>query len=228
MSELLLKQVGSGDTATSVVPAGAKIVHNRIENRLDVIGVGELTIVSFDLGEGVVYLMNGAGKTIDKYDSNGAPPKQSSERELAIPTDEVISIGGVRYININGKTFRIPEDNPSLTLEAYDENNVTLTHTTLNKWKVLKNYQTLRDLFGVYGPQVHHVKVVGALELMPFNLGVGVTFKGGTEVPHETQIKEFGVGFRLTNNVHVVKNNKVYIAGSNDNLLYCGLLVEGK
>ena len=228
MSELLLKQVGSGDTATSVVPAGAKIVHTRVENRLDVVGAGDFNIASFDLGEGVVYLMNGAGKTIDKYESNGAPPKQTHERDLANASDEVISISGVRYININGKTYRIPEECASLTLEAYDVNGTGLTHVTLNKWKVLKNYQTLSDLFGVYGPQVNTVKVVGPLEPMPFNLGVGVTFKGGAEVPHEAQIKEFGVGFRLTNNVHVVKNNKVYIAGPNDNLLYCGLMVEGK
>ncbi len=231
MSDLTLKQVQGDNSATCGVPAGARIEHLRQENKLAV-RYGQQVITEFDLAEGTVYLMNSAGKTIDKYESNGAKPKQLEPDDYANADDYIFTLHGVRYINFNCKTYRVPEQNPHFILEALDKSNVIIGRVQVNKWGMLKRVQPLKDLFGADNvEQIQKIRVIGNVKFEPqdFVLGTGVNFQNGTIVPHEHKLKEFGATFHLVPDVHLIKNNKVYTANANGDMLYHGLLVaEGK
>ena len=147
MSELTLKQVQGDNSAICGVPAGARIEHIRQDNKIEV-RVGAQLITTFDLADGVVYLMNGAGKTIDKFETNGTPPKKEQPTDYSNPEDLFFTMHGVRYININEKTYRIPELVSNIALEAWDENDRVVGRTQLSKWNVMKQILQLGDLFG--------------------------------------------------------------------------------
>ena len=229
MSDLTLKQVQGDNSAISGVPAGARIEHIRQENKIEV-RVGQQLITTFDLAEGVVYLMNSAGKTIDKFETNGAPPKQEQPEDYANSDDLLFTMHGVRYININNKTYRIPDVVSNFTIEAWDENGRVIGRLQISKWSVMKQIQRLGDLFG--NDKVERIKkiwVVGGvkLELQDYVLGSGVNFQKGTVMPHEQKLKEFGATLKLVPDVHLVKNNRVYTSNADGDFIYHGLLVVG-
>ena len=229
MSDLTLKQVQGDNSAISGVPAGARIEHIRQENKIEV-RVGQQLITTFDLAEGVVYLMNSAGKTIDKFETNGAPPKQEQPEDYANSDDLLFTMHGVRYININNKTYRIPDVVSNFTIEAWDENGRVIGRLQISKWSVMKQIQRLGDLFG--NDKVERIKkiwVVGGvkLELQDYVLGSGVNFQKGTVIPHEQKLKEFGATLKLVPDVHLVKNNRVYTSNADGDFIYHGLLVVG-
>ena len=193
MSDLTLKQVQGDNSAISGVPAGARIEHIRQENKIEV-RVGQQLITTFDLAEGVVYLMNSAGKTIDKFETNGAPPKQEQPEDYANSDDLLFTMHGVRYININNKTYRIPDVVSNFTIEAWDENGRVIGRLQISKWSVMKQIQRLGDLFG--NDKVERIKKIWVvdgvkLELQDYVLGSGVNFQKGTVMPHEQKLKEF-------------------------------------
>ncbi len=229
MSDLTLKQVQGDNSAISGVPAGARIEHIRQENKIEV-RVGQQLITTFDLAEGVVYLMNSAGKTIDKFETNGAPPKQEQPEDYANSDDLLFTMHGVRYININNKTYRIPDVVSNFTIEAWGENGRVIGGYQISKWSVMKQIQRLGDLFG--NDKVERIKkiwVVGGvkLELQDYVLGSGVNFQKGTVMPHEQKLKEFGATLKLVPDVHLVKNNRVYTSNADGDFIYHGLLVVG-
>lgn len=229
MSDLTLKQVQGDNSAISGVPAGARIEHIRQENKIEV-RVGQQLITTFDLAEGVVYLMNSAGKTIDKFETNGAPPKQEQPEDYANSDDLLFTMHGVRYINISNKTYRIPDVVSNFTIEAWDENGRVIGRLQISKWSVMKQIQRLGDLFG--NDKVERIKkiwVVGGvkLELQDYVLDSGVNFQKGTVMPHEQKLKEFGATLKLLPDVHLIKNNRVYTSNAAGDMVYHGLLVTG-
>lgn len=229
MSDLTLKQVQGDNSAICGVPAGARIEHNRQENKIEV-RVGQQLITTFDLAEGVVYLMNSAGKTIDKFETNGAPPKQEQPEDYANSDDLLFTMHGVRYININGKTYRIPDVVSNFTIEAWDEKDRVIGRLQISKWSVMKQIQRLGDLFGTdKTDRIKKIWVVGGvkLELQDYVLGSGVNFQKGTVMPHEQKLKEFGATLKLLPDVHLIKNNRVYTSNVAGDMVYHGLLVAG-
>ena len=229
MSDLTLKQVQGDNSATCGVPAGARIEHLRQDNKL-VVRYGQQIITEFDLADGTVYLMNGAGKTIDKYESNGAKPKQLEPEDYANADDYIFTLHGVRYINFNGKTYRVPEQNPHFTLEAVAAGNKIIGRIQVNKWQMLKRAQRLCDLFGADKiDQIQKIRVIGDVKFEPqdFVLGTGVNFQNGTVMPHEHKLKEFGATLKLLPDVHLIKNNRVYTSNAAGDMVYHGLLVAG-
>ena len=229
MSDLTLKQVQGDNSAICGVPAGARIEHNRQENKIEV-RVGQQLITTFDLAEGVVYLMNSAGKTIDKFETNGAPPKQEQPEDYANSDDLLFTMHGVRYINVNGKTYRIPDVVSNFTIEAWDEKDRVIGRLQISKWSVMKQIQRLGDLFGTdKTDRIKKIWVVGGvkLELQDYVLGSGVNFQKGTVIPHEQKLKEFGATLKLVPDVHLVKNNRVYTSNADGDFIYHGLLVVG-
>ena len=229
MSDLTLKQVQGDNSAISGVPAGARIEHIRQENKIEV-RVGQQLITTFDLAEGVVYLMNSAGKTIDKFETNGAPPKQEQPEDYANSDDLLFTMHGVRYININNKTYRIPDVVSNFTIEAWDEKDRVIGRLQISKWSVMKQIQRLGDLFGTdKTDRIKKIWVVGGvkLELQDYVLGSGVNFQKGTVMPHEQKLKEFGATLKLLPDVHLIKNNRVYTSNVAGDMVYHGLLVAG-
>lgn len=229
MSDLTLKQVQGDNSAICGVPAGARIEHIRQDNKIEV-RVGAQLITTFDLADGVVYLMNGAGKTIDKFETNGTPPKKEQPTDYSNPEDLFFTMHGVRYININEKTYRIPELVSNIALEAWDENDRVVGRTQLSKWNVMKQILQLGDLFGsVKAEQIKKIWVAGGvkLELQDYVLGSSVNFQKGTVIPHEQKLKEFGATLKLVPDVHLVKNNRVYTSNADGDFIYHGLLVVG-
>ena len=229
MSDLTLKQVQGDNSAICGVPAGARIEHNRQENKIEV-RVGQQLITTFDLAEGVVYLMNSAGKTIDKFETNGAPPKQEQPEDYANSDDLLFTMHGVRYISVNGKTYRIPDVVSNFTIEAWDEKDRVIGRLQISKWSVMKQIQRLGDLFGTdKTDRIKKIWVVGGvkLELQDYVLGSGVNFQKGTVMPHEQKLKEFGATLKLLPDVHLIKNNRVYTSNVAGDMVYHGLLVAG-
>lgn len=226
MSDLILKQVRGDDSNICAVPTGCTVHHRKADNEV-VIMRDQEAVVRFDLANGVIYLMNAAGKTVDKYNSNGNAPKAQALEEFANTGDYIFSMGGVRYINVNSITYRIPTDLP-ITLIGYDAHDKEVGQVGVSRWVTLNTCSQLGDLFRTKSHSVDKIKVVGQLEDVDFNLSkCNKELLRDAPLAHEAIIKEFGVNFVLSPGIALSKGVHQFSADEAGRIHYHGMEVEG-
>lgn len=226
MSDLILKQIHGDDSNICAVPTGCTVHHRKMDNEV-VIMRDQEAVVRFDLANGVIYLMNAAGKTVDKYITNGSAPKAQPLDGFANKGDYIFSMGGIRYININEITYRQPPELP-ITLIGYDATDKEVGKITISRWFTLNTYSQLGDLFRSKAPLIEKIKVVGQLDELDFNLAkVDDHLLCNAPLAHEAMIKEFGVNFTLSPGIALYKGPHCFSADKSGQIHYHGMEVKG-
>lgn len=226
MSDLILKQIRGDDSNICAVPTGCTVHHRKADNEV-VIMRDQEAVVRFDLADGIIYLMNAAGKTVDKYNSNGNVPKAQAVEGFANKGDHIFSMGGIRYINVNSITYRIPADLP-ITLIGLDVDGKEVGKVGVSRWITLNACSQLGDLFRAKLHLVDKIKVVGQLDDIDFNLSKGnKELLRDAPLAHEEMIKEFGVNFVLSPGIALTKGIHHFSADEAGRIHYHGMKVEG-
>lgn len=230
MSTITLKQVTPTGSDLHIVQMGSDIVHDTIANHLAVIK-DNITMKTYDLNVGTVFMMNDSGKTIDKYECSKDKPGVAGTTTNALirvdPLSPIFSFSGKRFVTIGNQTYRLPNMNIGLT--AVDAFGSVITKANLNTTRALSKRANLLDLFAFRYQNTKYINIDGGLILVDFVIRNNCDFpqlKYERKLTNDEKLQLFGVHFDPHPELLVYLKDKYYVCNL-DNEMYAMVAVEG-